>query len=243
MVPWVVTTGGDAGAAVAPGDAGVGSGCTRVPVTGTFAAAHGSDVRCGGSASVRRAGADFALVFADGSVLAWDQPGGAPAVSVPGLADGDSAWVDFSRLTTVVCPFCGSYPTTALEVRGSAGGPLLWIGREGPTLDDINADLVSELFGVGVHEEPACQESFSAGCFNVTRQRLDHVIETTPAQVVHAGGLSLITTPKGEYDVLWAHSSEQSVFQTNCADGPGVATDTGFAASRRTTPIPGNQRD
>jgi hypothetical protein len=195
-------------------------------------------VACQGTATSRRSGGELELVFADGSALRWQAMPGAPTVALPAVSDGQAVWADFSASTSVVCPVCGSYQTTLLQIRTAMDGPLLWIGREGVALGDVSADLVQELFGVAVHEQLSCERSLSAGCFHDTRQVFDHILATTPEQVIPAASLRHIVSPKGEYDVLWAHSSDLGTYQqpTACADGPGVASDTGFAASRTAPP-------
>jgi len=244
-VPWIATLATDGGVTAAAdaggtADAGAatGSGCVPVPPDNPFSSLGTPGVACAGNATARGTGNDVMLVFADGSTLRWDTSVTEAVISPPVVADGARVWVDFSRRTSVVCPVCGSFQTTLLQIRaGSSTGPLIWIGRESVAIAEIGADLVSELFGVGAHEQVACQEAYTAGCFDVTRQQYDHILETSPAQVIPAASRRHITTSKGEYDVFWAHSTQQSVQQTLCFDGPAVGSDDGFAASRTSGPV------
>jgi hypothetical protein len=47
--------------------------------------------------------------------------------------------------------------------------------------------------------------------------------------------LSAVVSPGGTYDVVWATGTDASN-REGCADGPAIAYDTGFAASRVTPP-------
>ena len=153
------------------------------------------------------------------------------------MIDGQKVWADFSRSTREVCPVCGSYQTTELQIRTAVDGILLWIGREGVALDDLSPELVQELFGVGVHERVSCQTAVAAGCYSAQRLVFDHVLETTPEQVIPAASLRHVNSARGEYDVLWAHSTNYDVGRDpGCYDGPALASDTGFAASRTAPP-------
>jgi len=189
-VPWIATLATDGGVTAAAdaggtADAGAatGSGCVPVPPDNPFSSLGTPGVACAGNATARGTGNDVMLVFADGSTLRWDTSVTEAVISPPVVADGARVWVDFSRRTSVVCPVCGSFQTTLLQIRaGSSTGPLIWIGRESVAIAEIGADLVSELFGVGAHEQVACQEAYTAGCFDVTRQQYDHILETSPAQ-------------------------------------------------------------
>ena len=241
-VPWTLVLAADGGVpgsdAGSSGAAGAVSGCTTSPARGIFFQSPSvpDDVACNGTVAVRRAGSALDLIFADGSILRWDTTVIAPVVSAPTVADGQTASVSYSQRTTLVCPACGYYPTTELQIRTAGGGPLIWVGRQGATLDEVGPDIVQELFGAGSRSEPACHSTFTAGCFNVMREVFDHVLETTPEQGILAAISRHITTPKGEYDVFWTHSRENSVRMNNCNDGAGVASDNSFAASRTTGP-------
>lgn len=198
------------------------SGCTGAP---------GDDLSCSGAAIVRRSSDALTLELADGSVVAWDPLRVTSPVAQPALADGSHVWVSYRYLTGVVCPFCGTYYNAEIQIRDCTTDRLLWIAREGHTLDDVSAALVTELFGTSAHEEVECRASGQAGCYPVDRVVYNHVLETTPEQVLPHAVLTRVSSPNGAYDVIWAHSDDTVGSTSNCADGPGVASDTAFAAS------------
>jgi hypothetical protein len=113
------------------------------------------------------------------------------------------------------------------------------VAREGTEISDVDAGLVNELFGVGFSEQLNCESTISAGCNNAGRRTFDHILQTTPPQTIPAAALRRVTTPGGQLDVVWAHSTEAVTPIPNCYDGPSIAHDTGFAASR----IPSPDRD
>jgi len=238
-VPWtlvlaVADGGAPAGDTGEPGDGGGGadSGCVTAPPPAR------DSVTCRGSVVVRRAGGDLDLRFSDGSVLRWDPGAGATVITPPILADGQSAWVDYQRYSTLVCPFCGAYQTELLQVRATADSPLLWIGREGGRLPEVSADRVLELFGAPASARRTCGERFSEACWmDVNREVFDHLLHTTPEQPVPSAVLSHVTTARGEYDVFWTHTVDQGGSRVPlCADGPDLASDNAFAANRTAPP-------
>ena len=198
-----------------------------------------SNVTCVGSATARISGGNIDLVFADGAVLRWDTTGVANPVAPPALADGATASIDYNRTWSVICPVCGAYYTAGMQIRTGSNQQLIWVGREGTEISDVDADLVNALFGVAVSEQLNCQSTIGAGCNNAVRHTFDHILQTTPAQTIPAAALRRVTTPGGQFDVVWAHSTEAVTPIPNCYDGPAVATDTGFAASR----IPASDRE
>ena len=238
-VPWTLvpaTDGGMPGSDAGPSQDGGGApGCVSSRPTSPFSPLPPTrdDVTCTGAVTTRRAGTTLELTLADGSILRWQPSSNGPSITPPALADGQTAWVDYSRAVTIVCPFCGSYETRRLQIRAGAAGPLIWIGRQGASLPDVEPALLQELFGIGARVEGTCLEAFHAGCWNVTRQVFDHVLLTTPEQLVPRAAPAHVTTPRGGFDVFWTYSSTETVmFEKNCNDGPDFASDTGFAASR-----------
>jgi hypothetical protein len=232
-VPWILVLAAGTSDGGVPGDGGVDTGCTSAPVFG-----GPDDVTCRGVVTARGGGTNLELAFGDLAVLRWDATASSSEVAPPVLADGQTAWVDYRRSITLVCSGCGYYETRLVEVRAVARGPLIWVGREGVGLTEVSADLVQELFGVGVHEQLSCHTPIVAGCYRANRRVFDHILDTTPEQLIPAANLRHVNSPKGEYDVLWAHSIEGDVRRDpNCGDGPFVASDTGFAASRTSPPV------
>jgi hypothetical protein len=222
MLPWDLSVLGTASDAGLPT-----SGCAR---SGNF-----DSVSCQGVATAQGTGGTLTLVFGDSSTLMWDPALVANPVAPPNVADGGSVWVEYSKVVGVVCPNCGTYWNAKLQIRTQQGGELLWVGQEGHTLSDVSDALVNELFGVSARSQLTCALSYTAACSNVQRSLFDHVLETTPEQLVHHAALQRVTAPNGAFDVVWALSQENSTHNPSCLDGPAVASDTGFAASRLVT--------
>ncbi len=187
---------------------------------------------CSGEAVVTSSGGTFELTFADTSRLVWR--GADPSFVGPPMAvDGDTVWAEYTEEHPEVCPVCGTYERTSLVVRAAQDGEVLWVGQQGQRLAEVDEALVTELFGVTARSESACStDTFSAGCYTVTRQVFDHVLETEPEQVISHAQVTRVDTPNGAFDVVWASSEEDAEFNSGCADGPGVAHDRGFAARR-----------
>ena len=231
-LPWTwapaVTAGvpaaADAGAVPAPPQACTSSnGGPRNP---------GGAVHCLGLATVQGSGTNVALAFPGGSALRWNATVVPTPVSPPAVNDGATVWVDYAQEMPVVCPFCGTRQHAAVQIREREGGKVLWIGGEGHLGADLSDELARELFGVTARAQPICTSSFDVGCFHVERTTFDHVLPTTPEQTLHHAKLEHVTTPNGAYDVVWAASDGTSTYQQPCADGPAVASDSGFAVSR-----------
>ncbi len=185
-------------------------------------------LRCLGKARVSKSAARLRLRFAAGRGLTW--AGSFATVAPPTLADEAEVFVDYIDAHHKVCPYCGAYDSSELVIREGEGGKILWIGRQGVRQPDVDEGTVWAVFGVGAVKRPGCPERFQAGCSEVERTPFDHVIETSPMQVVRRGKLEEIATPHGRFQVLWAASDER-IGRTSCADGPGVAQDRAFSAS------------
>ena len=243
-LPWTFVASNrapDAGAGGAPGptsgppdvdassgDASSPSGCEGVP-------SFPSTLTCRGGAWLRSTATGPTLTFDDGSQLLWDASGIDTPVAKPYIlqADGDRVWVDFEQRWWVVCPYCGAYQTDTIEMRESEGGKVRFIAREGDRLSDLSDAQVTEIFGVTAATRLSCSFHATAGCSEFERSQFDRVLETDPEQVILDATLTRVVSPNGEYDVFWATSSEtQITWVPNCQDGPAVASDTGFAASR-----------
>jgi hypothetical protein len=212
--------------------AGGGAGDGGIPASGCDDDQRNWRIHCRGTARVRTAGAEPELVLGDGSVLRWASAMAAVPVAPPRVAAGDSVWVEYRRVVQSVCPFCGSFTNTEMVLRRNETGEVLWIARDGHRQQDIDVALAQELFGVSFRAQAACNWSFTAGCFTAQRTQHDHVLLTTPERLLPHGRLERVSTPKGAYEVVWAHSTETNGAVPGCADGPGPASDTAFAASR-----------
>jgi hypothetical protein len=189
------------------------------------------DTTCLGVAQMRT-GLAPELVLGDGSVFTWNPSRATVAVAPPKVDSGATVWLEYTKRTTVVCPFCGAFETVSLTLRRSQGGELIWMARESPRQDDITVDDARDLFGVSFSERGSCVSSFTGGCSKVRRTVYEHVLATTPERAIAPGTLERVVTPKGEFEVVWTHSREVSNPIPLCADGPGVASDTAFAVSR-----------
>jgi hypothetical protein len=183
-------------------------------------------------AQVRTTGVGPDLVLGDGSVFTWAPKRAAVAIGPPRVDGGASVWLEYRKRTTVVCGVCGAFETVSLTLRRSEGGELLWIARESARQDDIAVEFARELFGVPFHERESCVTSFTGGCWKVKRTVYDHVLATTPERAIAPGTLERVVTPKGEFEVVWTHSTEAVDPMPLCQDGPAAASDTAFAASR-----------
>ena len=161
-MPWLFVASTRDGAAATDGGPGGGdagaSGCTTgaAAMSGT-PFGNLSNVTCAGSATARVSGGNIDLVFADGAVLRWDTTGVANPVAPPALPDGATASIDYHRTWMIVCPVCGAYYTATMQIRTGSDQKLIWVAREGTEISDVDADLVSELFGVTFSEKLNCR--------------------------------------------------------------------------------------
>jgi len=228
---WTFTAGNPAtgnrpsGAAGSSGAADAGTGpasCVEVP-----AAYPGFS--CVGSTALRSTASGPLIVFADGSQLAWD--GTLPAALIPSAAAAVD--VDYERKTTVVCSVCGAYTTNTLVLRDPASGRVIFYDQQGDVLPALSDATVADIFGVPATALQTCTYQASAGCYRFLRSEYDHQLATSPPQNVADATLTAVTTPNGNFEVIWASSYESYIQrEADCLDGPGVANDAGFVATR-----------
>jgi len=221
LLPWKLNLASDTGGAGASGN--VNGPCSSTSV-------YPAKDSCVGMATVQTVNNALSLLFADGSTLAWDATLVTNPVSPPKVSAGSTVWVSYTKHNETIT-MGGDYFNEELTVRATEGGQVLWVGQDGHLQSNIDATMVSELFGVAAEEQVACSVDFVAGFYDVTRVDYNHVLKTSPEQLLPHATLTQVATPNGDYEVVWAQSKETSTI-TNCADGPGVASDTGFAASR-----------
>jgi len=221
LLPWKLN--------LASGTGGAGASSTVNGPCGSTSFYPAKD-SCEGTATVQTVNNALALLFADGSTLVWDASLVTNPVSPPKVSNGGTVWVSYTKHNETI-PFGGDYFNEELTIRATEGGQILWVGRDGQRQSNIDAVLVSELFGVAAEEQIACKVDFGAACSDVTRVDYNHLLKTSPEQLLPHATLTQVATPNGNYDVVWAQSKETST-TPNCIDGPGVASDTGFAASR-----------
>jgi hypothetical protein len=222
-------TGADAPTDAGDGDPATASGCRTTNVPGDV-----SSTICEGTAAVEAEEAGPTLRFADGSRLIWDSTKIQTEAPLELEFGVTSVWVSYSESKTVVCPFCGTFSAQAITVREREGGTPLVVAQQGHRLDDLaGSALVLELFGVESVARPRCHYSATTHCHTYDRSEFDHALLTDPEQFIPGATLTRVTSEKGDYDVLWAHSEENNLRRALCSDGPSVASDTGFLAIRR----------
>jgi hypothetical protein len=147
---------------------------------------------------------------------------------------GDPVWVDYEMNWKEVCPVCGAYSTSSLELRNGEGGKVRFLAQDGVVLPALSDARVMDLFGAAAQAVPSCSFAATAGCTTFDRTQYDHLLLTTPTQMIDdATWGASVDTPNGKYHVYWASSTETTFPRnvTTCTDGPGVATDNGFIAA------------
>jgi len=219
---------GEGGAGGAGGADGLDSSCSIDE--------HGiKNDHCQGTALLRENSGLPEVVFGDGNKLLWDPSGAADWVSPPIIrTGGELVWVDYVDRLDVVCAFCGSYTTRKLMIRDGVDGPVRFMAREGHRLDDLSDAEAQDVFGVPATRSERCSTSWTDNCRAITRVEFEH---TLLGQVVPPATFTVVAVPKGEFAVFWTASQETLQQIPNCLasqDGPGIAQDTGFAASRIT---------
>ena len=244
-VAWTFLAGvADAGVLVV--DAGTADDDTapsRCVASGSAATAGLANYTCRGGAWLRSGAAGPVVSFDDGSTLTWDsvtwdsliwgsssQPAPAPYVTQAG---GDRVWVSYRTATTVICPFCGAYTNTWLEIRDrSSTGTVRHYAQEGNRLESP-LGIAMAMFGVAVTENELCQFHHD-GCMSFARSVFDHWVATAPVQLIPFATPTLVTSPNGTYDVLWAATSESGVTYNGCPpDSPSISNDDAFVGTRR----------
>lgn len=186
---------------------------------------------CFGTAHTTKLGTQLSFQFEDGSSLEWRGETGT-FVAPPQVPNGTRVYVEFERQKPARCESCSIYSETMLTVRTSDKRQVLWFGREGSLLEDVG-DLIELFLGTPYRGELACAtEPYYVDCYTVTREVYHHVLETMPEQWVPHATPTVVETPHGKYDVMWAGAKQQQEFSNGCADGRPPARDRGIALSR-----------
>lgn len=198
---------------------------------GTESAWGSPGTPCAALARVENGGQTFSMTFEDGGKLTWIGPN--ESMVGPPVATTDAqVWVEYSVSKKTVCPVCGGYTESSLRVLDADQTTLLWFGQEGPLLEPLSPTTVMELLGVSATDVLPCRQEVGA-CTKATRTTSAHSLGTDPPELVPAAVPTRISTPKGDFEVSWVSSTTSDQhFQTGCADGPGLATDNGFALRR-----------
>jgi hypothetical protein len=236
-----------AAAGVPAGDAGTAdeaSSPSRCVASGSAVNGGLPSYTCRGGAWLQPGTAGPVLTFDDGSTLTWNPTtwdslfwnSSSPPSPYVTESSGDRVWVSYRTATTVICPYCGAYTNSWLEVRdGNSTGTVRHYAQEGSNLTSP-AGIAMAMFGVVVTEKKVCQFHLG-GCMSFDRSEYDHRVATTPEQTIPFATLTLVTSPNGAYDVLWAVTSESRVTynaDANCgSDNPGISNDDGFVGTRR----------
>jgi hypothetical protein len=170
------------------------------------------------------------LAFSDGSTLTWPPALSFAHVAPPKVTGLSTVWVHYQATKTTYF-MAGSYFSIELTIRNGSGGKTLWLGREGQQLSALDSSTVDALFAAKVRSEAVCSLVVTQTCSDVQRTSYDHILETVPEQRIGHASVTRVTTPQGDYEVLWTHSTMISLPGVRCSDGTTAATDEGFAAS------------
>ena len=215
--------------AVAGPDGGA-SGCVRkVGLTGAT-----TDDACGGGAVLRTGSQGPTITWDDGSQLVWSTLGWYQSLDPPAATDGQRVWASYSDELHLPCGACGEeYENYWVSVRESDGGPFLLQVQAGFSLPDLTSDQLTALFGVDGEARATCTSQDQDGCSIVQRTIDDHLLHTTPAQVIPPDQSTTVTASTGTFEVIWYSGTEQDLGRVaNCADGTASGAAFGFVASR-----------
>jgi hypothetical protein len=187
---------------------------------------------CFGMAQTTKLGTQLSFQFEDGSSLEWRGDTGT-FVAPPQVANGTRVYIEYERQQPARCPSCSVYAMSMLTVRTADKRQRLWFGLEGSLLEEVSAELVEGFFGAPHRRVFGCvTEPYYVDCYTVTREIYHHVLETMPEQWISHATPTVVETPRGTYDVMWASASQSQVFSNGCAEGRPPARDRGIALSR-----------
>lgn len=226
VIPWNLVI-PDAGTSSAAADGG-GSGCQR---TGSESLWTGT---CSGPAWLRPGGGSPTLTWDDGAQLVWNTAAWSQPIAPPGAAATETrVWASLIREVRVPCVVCGYIETTTIEIRESAGGKLLFLAKEGLGAPEPTGDQLMALFGVAARTRATCTLADRDGCTAIWLTVNDHLIDTTPPQIVPPAVRTTVMVPDGAIQVIWTSSVEQQLgLIPGCADGTPNGPPMGFVASR-----------
>jgi hypothetical protein len=232
-VPFVFTPwGGTGGAGGAPNEASdlelSGAGGGGGELDGCERLAYGWE--CMGEARAMTGGGALMFTFNDTSTLAW-APGAGTFVAAPRVVNGERIYITYQQESPPVCAFCGNSSQTLIEI--SRRGETIWYGSEGSLLEELNVNFARFLLGATYRRQLACVvPPFAVDCYVVERQLYDVVLETVPEQWIPFATPTVISTPEGEFEVMWASSEQAEYRDPGCDDGRMPSRDRGFAMSR-----------
>lgn len=218
-------------------DGSGGSGCWTTTVSGQVV-----DVVCSGAAWLRPNGGAGgsggnvpSVTWDDGSRLSW-QPAGLDTSIPPPIAPGSAdqrVWAEMeSHGWLAVAGQCGWSWDQTMDLRDAAGGKIRFMARQGagepePTSEDLNA-----LFGVHVETVTSCTHDALGGPALFHQSLHEHLLVTSPMQVIPYGQATQVTTPNGSFAVLWYSRSQVAhPLSTTCAGCLNQGPIVGFVAS------------
>ena len=235
-VPFVLTpwggTAGTGGAGGAPNEASdlelSGAGGGGGELDGCERLAYGWE--CIGEARAMISAGTLIFTFNDDSTLIW-AAGAGTHVAPPRVANGEVVFIEYQHETPPLCTFCGNSSETLIEI--SRRGETIWHGSEGSRLEELNVNFARFLLGATYRRQLACLvPPFAVDCYVVERELYDVVLETVPEQWIPFATPTVVSTPEGEFEVMWASSEQSEYRDPGCDDGRMPARDRGFAMSR-----------
>lgn len=191
-----------------PGDASVTSGCLTTLVGGELV-----DAVCSGLAWLRPNGGAGgsggnvpSLTWDDGSRLSWQPAGLDPSIPppiAPGAAD-QRVWAQLeSHGWLAISGQCGWAWDQTMEVRDAPGGRIRFMARQGAGEPEPSQADLTTLFGVRTDAATWCTRDVVGGPALFHQSLYEHVLGTSPAQVIPYGQATQVTTPSGTFAVLW----------------------------------------
>jgi len=233
--PWTIEP--QLGAVSAGGDGSLASGCRATTVSGQVV-----DVVCSGAAWLRpnggtggSGGAVPSVTWDDGSRLSWEPAGldpSIPAPIAPGAAD-QRVWADLESHGWLAVPgACGWSWDQTMTLRDADGGRIRFMAREGAGEPEPSAADLGALFGVSTDAVTWCTHDVVGGPALFHQTLHEHVLATNPPQVIPYGQATEVTTPNGNFAVLWyARSQVAYPLSATCAGCLNQGPDVGFVAS------------
>jgi hypothetical protein len=219
-------------------DAGTSTGAAGADATASGCQGTGAgyswDGACSGAAWLHTAGDPPTLVWDDGSQMVWSAADLGQPLKPPAVESADTrVWASLTHRYHVTCPVCGATTSQVLEIRESSGGKLLFLGQTGPNLQDPGAEQLMALFGAAADTRALCTRNDTDGCTRTLLTVNDHLVHTTPAQVIQPSVVTTVPAPNGLIQLYWTSSFEQELGPVpNCVDGVAVGPWMTFVGSR-----------
>jgi hypothetical protein len=189
---------------------------TTIPASGCRERAPGSTdfqggTDCQGSAQVRIVNGIPTLTFVDGSTLSYSIEGASKPITPPVLADATMVWVSYQILQIHPSNLSPTSLYGQMQIRQNAGGPLLWLGKQGNSSVSGDDTLISELLGTVATAASHCDFDFNQLCWTVNRTLYNHVLPTMPVQTIPHAQNTQVTTSTGKFEVFWVESKDTEI--------------------------------